>query len=105
MADIILIINNYEFSRGRLFEVKFMEVKDRQSRYQWYLILDNQRYDLKFKHIGDHTRDLEGVLSPTNRITWTIHLDTKNLYLVISQKEYPSITQTRYSVNKIDYLI
>lgn len=53
------IINNYKFSNGRIFEVKFndlLENVEKKYRFQWYLIYNNKRIDLKFEKIENNKR-------------------------------------------------
>lgn len=57
------IINNYSFAHesgpAKIFELKFCDVKKdapKDSRYQWYLIIDNRRYDLEFVSMNNSIR-------------------------------------------------
>lgn len=53
------ILYNIQFTGGRIFEVEFCDLSEtveKKYRYQWYLILDNKRYDLKFEDFKDNVR-------------------------------------------------
>jgi len=58
----ITVLHSIPTPRGRVFEVKFNDVPDTASkadRYQWYMIHDNRRHNLKFTGMLDDTRYLE----------------------------------------------
>ena len=47
----VTVINNFKFSGGSIFELKFNDLPsgaNKAARFQWYLCLYDQRYDLKF---------------------------------------------------------
>lgn len=55
----IEIIYNFEFKDGNIFEVKFKNLSDKaekKHRFQWYLMLNNRRYDLQLIGISEKNR-------------------------------------------------
>jgi len=53
------ILYNFTFSNGKIFEVKFkdlLETAEKKDRFQWYLIYNNKRLDLKFEKIENNKR-------------------------------------------------
>ena len=53
----ISLLHDFVFDEGSILEVKFNELDKnarKSERFQWYLTLDNRRYDLSFiERVGD----------------------------------------------------
>lgn len=47
----ITTLHNFTFTNGNIFEIKFADLPitaSKKDRFQWYLLLENCRYDLSF---------------------------------------------------------
>ena len=76
MASVI-VLYDFKFTQGRIFELSFPDVTAKDSKHQWMLILDGHRHDLKFRQMTEMTRTLV-----TSHME--IFIDLRNLTLRIN---------------------
>lgn len=77
----VTVLDDFKFSQGRLFKLCFPDVppvaREGGSRYQWVLILDGTRHDLKFVQ---HTSTIKTLVTSMMEI----NVDVEQLWLQIS---------------------
>jgi hypothetical protein len=91
----IEVINNFSFTDGKIFEVKFNDLttnSSKASRFQWYMILKDVRFDLKYVDTVDKVRILEHPL-------FFLNLDVNDLTLILlkNQKDEDNSPNTKTS--------
>ena len=87
------VINDFRLgvSDGRIFELCFNDVRkqaDKADRYQWYLILSDKRYTLRFESMIDSVRHFS--IPYTNM---TVMLDVQNMKITTNTGSNYTLTK------------
>jgi hypothetical protein len=87
-TELVEIINVFKHSNGEIFELKFCGVPKtapKEFRFQWFLIYDHCRYNLKFVGFEGNVRILI-----CKKLNAKIELDISNLLLIIKKNSQTS---------------
>ena len=74
----VVLINDFVFDGGSVFELKFVDIKsdNKIEKYQWYLVLQDKRFELKYKYGYGNYREFR-----VNIIPMDIWLDMDKMLL------------------------
>jgi hypothetical protein len=79
------VINGFKYNGGEIFELKFCSLPKeaaKEFRFQWFLIYDMHRYDLKFVSFEDNIR-----LFTSKKLNAKVEIDCNNMTLLIKKND------------------